>query len=276
MLTFELIQSVEDALVFDLTGTSPSYQGMRLSMTVEGPGGATYTSRNHISERSLHIDQPTPGTYKITFYTDRGATFSLRIGTGRSPFLSPDLQKYSFLLVPDVDPLTSRETANVRQFVQRGGNLIVLAELIKGETYFSWSNFAALNPLLAGCGIQFTGQTLTTTNYTMANNQRINILTNITPHEITQGITNVVSTGSTLVLTGTAQGLVFDDLGQPAIAIGQDKLGQCLAVGTGIGFNADFGLRQNDPLAQNIIQWAKVRVLFVIYLPIVIKGHSTL
>lgn len=83
---------------------------------------------------------------------------------------------------------------------------------------------------------------------------------------------NVVSTGSTLVLTGTAQGLVFDDVGQPAIAVDQEERGQCLALGTGIGFNADFSLRQNEPLAENIMQWAKVRVSLVIYLPVIIKS----
>ena len=195
-LSFELGQGVEGALIFDLTGTSPDYQGLRLSMTVRDPGGITYRSSNYISERSLHIDQPGLGKYSVGFYTDGGASFSLRVGIGRSPFLTTELQGYSFLLIPDVDPLTSREISNVNQFIQRGGNLIVLSELIRGERYFSSSNFVALNPLLRGCGIQFTGQVLTTTNYTIANSQRINILTNVVPHVITQDITNVVSTGA--------------------------------------------------------------------------------
>ena len=108
-LSFELSQEVEDALIFDLSGTSPDYQGLRLTMRVTDPQGISYRCYNHISERSLHIDQPTLGQYSIRFHTDRGADFSLTVGTGRSPFLTTDLSNYSFLFMPDADPLTDRE-----------------------------------------------------------------------------------------------------------------------------------------------------------------------
>lgn len=272
-LTFELSQEIEDALIFHLSGTTPGYNGLRLPMTVTDPEGIVYRSYNHISERSLHIDQPILGQYQIGFYTDSGADFSLTVGTGRSPFLTTYLPAYAFLLIPDSDPLTSREIESVKQFVERGGKLILLADLIRAPRYFSSSNFDALNALLADFDVQFTGELLTTSDYVMANNCEINVLTNIVPHQITQGITKVISTGSTLVLTGSAQGLVFDDEDNPAIAVGDRGWGQYLAVGTGIGFNADFRLRENDPLAENIVQWARAPAISRIYLPLVSKSY---
>ena len=210
--------------------------------------------------------------YNIRLRSSSGADFTVRVGTGRSPFLTTQLQSYSFLLIPDVDPLTSREIAKVNQFVESGGRLVVLADLIRSESYTSSSIFSALNPLLENCDIQFTGELLTTTHHTTANRQTVNILTNVVPHQITQGVTNVVSTGSTLDLTGSAQGLVFDDDGQPAIAVGSHGQGQCLALGTGIGFNADFGLTENDRLAHNIVLWAEGGMPFSIYLPIILRN----
>ena len=271
-LSFELSQEVEDALIFDLSGTSPDYQGLRLSMRVTDPEGISYRCYNHISERSLHIDQPTLGQYNIRFYTDRGADFSLTVGTGRSPFLTTALSSYSFLFIPDVDPLTDREIESVKQFVEGGGKLIVLSDLIRSPRYVSSSNFGALNALLADHGVQFTEELLTTSEYVIANGCEINILTNIVLHEVTQSITNVISTGSTLVLKGSAQGLVFDDEDNAVIAVGDQGWGQYLAVGTGIGFNADFGLRENDPLAENIMQWARTPAHYRIYLPIVLNS----
>jgi hypothetical protein len=66
---------------------------------------------------------------------------------------------------------------------------------------------------------------------------------------------------------------VLDDEDHPAIAVGDQGWGQYLAVGTGIGFNADFGLRENDPLAENIVQWARTPAVSRIYLPIVLKSY---
>lgn len=195
------------------------------------------------------------------------------MGTGKSPFLTTHLPAYSFLLIPDVDSLTSREIESVKQFVERGGKLIVLSDLIRAPRYVSSSNFNALNALLADFDVQFTGELLTTSDYVMANKCEISILTNIVLHQVTQGITNVISTGSTLVLTGSVQGLVFDDEDNPAIAVGDQGWGQYLAVGTGIGFNADFRLRENDPLAENIVQWARTPAVSRIYLPIVLKSY---
>jgi hypothetical protein len=270
-LQFELDRALEDALVFDLSGSTADYGGLRLTMDVTAPGDVRYRSWNHISERSLHIDQPPQGQYTVAFYTDLGADFSLRIGTARSPFLTADLLSYAFLLVPDVDPLSPREVDSVERFLQGGGNLVVLSDLIMGPTYSSSSNFGALNTLLAPCDMQFTGQLLTSTHQITANGQSITVLSNIVPHEITQGITQVVSTGSTLALTGTAQGLVFDAQAEAAVAVSTVGRGQCLALGVGIGFNSDFWLRQNDPLADNTVRWAQDRAPYVVYLPLISK-----
>ena len=273
-LQFELDREIQDALVFDLSGTTTSYDGLRLAREVTAPGGDRYRSFNHISERSLHIDQPPQGQYSIAFYTDLGASFSLRIGTARSPFLTTDLLSYAFLLVPDVDPLSPGEVDAVARFVQGGGNLVVLSDLIMGPSYISSSNFGALNTLLAPCDMQFTGQLLTSTHQITANGQSITVLSDIAFHEITQGITEVVSTGSSLVLSGAARGLVFDEQGQPAVAVSSVGRGQCLALGVGIGFNSDFWLRQNDPLADNVVRWALNRARYAIYLPAISKGWA--
>jgi len=273
-LQFELDREIEDALVFDLSGSTAGYDGLRLTMEVTAPDGVEYRSHNHISERSLHIDQPPQGQYTIAFYSDLGASFDLRIGIARSPFLTTNLLGYAFLLVPDVDPLSPREVDSVEHFVQAGGNLVVLSELIRGPTYYSSSNFEALNVLLAPCDMQFTGQLLSSTLQITANGQSIPVLSDIALHEVTQGITEVVSTGSTLALSGAARGLVFDGQGQPAVAANSVGRGQCLALGVGIGFNVDFWLRQNDPLADNIVRWARDRARYAIYLPAISNGWA--
>jgi len=273
-LQFELDREIEDALAFDLSGSTAGYDGLRLTMEVTAPDGVEYGSYNHISQRSLHIDQPPQGQYTIAFYSDLGASFDLRIGIARSPFLTPDFLSYAFLLVPDVDPLSPREVDSVERFVQGGGNLVLLSELITGPTYHSSSDFDALNTLLAPCDMQFTGQLLTCTHQITVNGQSMSALTDIVPHEITQGITEVVSTGSTLDLGGAARGLVFDGEGQPVIAVNSVGRGQCLALGVGIGFNSDFWVRQNDPLAGNIVRWALNRARCAIYLPAVSKAWA--
>lgn len=64
-LTFELDQAVDDALLFHLTGATPGYDGLRAAFTVTDPIGGVYHYSNHISDRTLHIDQPVQGTYTI-------------------------------------------------------------------------------------------------------------------------------------------------------------------------------------------------------------------
>ena len=271
-LSYHLEQEVADALIFDLTGTTEGYDGLRSSMSVTDPDGVLYRSYNHLSERSLHIDQPVQGEYHIRFYSDLGATFALRVGTGQSPFLADEIADHRFLFVPDVDPLTDREIASAKRFMQAGGKMIVIADTIDGPSYRASPNVDALNDLVEEYGIQLSREMLTTTHTIIANKQPINVLTHIVPHEVTQGITQVLSTGSVLVVTGTAEGLVFDDAENAAIAVSEQGLGQCLVVGTGIGFNSDFGLRQNDPLAVNIMQWTTM--IHRTYLPRALQGGS--
>jgi hypothetical protein len=273
-LDFELDRPLEGALVFDLTGSTPDYGGLRLSMRVNAPDDARYRSYNHLSERSLHIDQPPQGWYSIRFYTDSGADFALRIGTARSPYLTTNLIPYAFLMVPDVDPLSPREVSSIDAYVQGGGRLVVLSDLIKGRSYISSSNFDALNTLLAPCDMQFTGQLLTSSHHITANNQSITVLSDIVAHDITEGITEVVSTGSAIMLDGSAEGLVFDHEGQAAVAVNSTGQGHCLALGVGIGFNSDFSLRQNNPLADNIVRWALSGEPHVIFLPAISNAWS--
>ena len=266
-LQFELDRDIEDALVFDLSGSTAGYGGLRVRMEVIAPGDVRYRSHSNLSERSLHIDQPPQGQYNIEFYSDLGASFDLRIGLARSPFMTTNLLGYSFLLVPDVDPLSTRELDRVHRFVQEGGNLVVISELIRSLGHYSSSDFGALNTLLSPCDMQFTGEQLTST----VEAQGMPALSDIVPHEVTQGITEVVSTGSTLALSGAARGLVFDGQGQPVVAVNSVGRGQCLALGVGIGFNADFWLRHNDPLADNIMRWARNRARYALYLPLISK-----
>jgi hypothetical protein len=55
------------------------------------------------------------------------------------------------------------------------------------------------------------------------------------------------------------------------VAVNSVGRGQCLALGVGIGFNADFWLRHNDPLADNIVRWARNRARYALYLPLISK-----
>jgi len=260
------------ALVVDLQGTSDDYPGLNVLLYLIDAQDRFLEAMGRTSARGLHLDQPTAQTYRVLLQAYGTATCTLEIGTGQSPFLTTPLDDYSFLLFPDSGPLSDRELARIQQFVQEGGNLVVLGELLEAPRYHRASNFDALNELLEGCGMQFTGQLLTTTLTTTANNQTISILTDVRPHALTEGIDEVASTGSTLSLSGTAQGLVFDDQGDPVMAVSRMGRGQCLAIGTGVAFDTDFHLRQNDPLAANIIEWASVRGSYVIYLPVVRRG----
>ena len=255
-VSFELTEQVDDALLFHLSGSSPSYEGMRMSFTVEDPLGVTYRQWNHLSERTLHIDRPVQGTYLIHLYTDSGATFTLDVGVGKSPFMTIDLSRYHALVVPDIDPLSAREIDNLHDYVDAGGKLVVLSDFIQGTRYYTSSNFTALNDLLEPTNIQFTGELLTSTAHVTANTQEINVLNDIRPSRVTSGVTQVVSTGSTLSITGSATGLVFDDAGEPVIALERQGDGEVLVVATGIGFNADFSLSENDLLATRIVEWA--------------------
>ncbi len=255
-LSFELTEPVDDALLFHLSGSSPDWQGMRMGFSVEDPLGDIYRQSNHLGERTLHIDRPVQGTYLIHFYTDRGSTFTLDIGIGKSPFTTIDLSRYHALVVPDIDPLSAREIDYLHDFVDAGGKLVILSELIQGTSYFSSSNFAALNDLLEPTNIQLTGELLTSTAHVTANLQEINVLTDVRPGRVTSGVTQVISTGSTLSITGSATGLVFDDAGKPVIALDRQGDGEVLVVATGIGFNSDFNLDENDLLATRIVEWA--------------------
>jgi len=255
-LSFELTEQVDDALLFHLSGSTPNYQGVRLSLEVEDPLGVEYRQANDVSERTLHIDQPVQGTYLIHLYSDNGATFTLDIGVGKSPFMTIDLSHYHALIVPDLDPLSPREINNLKSYVDAGGKLVVLSDFIQGASYFSSSNFTALNNLLEPTNIQFTGELLTSTDHVTANHQEINVLSDVRPSRVTSGVTQVVSTGSTLDVTGSATGLVFDDEGEPVIALDRQGSGEVLVVGTGIGFNGDFHLSENDLLATRIVEWA--------------------
>lgn len=272
--TYTLGAPLAESLVFDLRGSSSSFDGLHVNMWVEDPTHVEFAHYDRTYERSWHLDQPVVGEYQVELRASLQSTCTLQIGTGQSPFLARPLGGYAFLALPDLDPLSDREIGRVEQFVQSGGNLLVLAEHIRGESYYSSSNFQALNELLDGCGMQLTGDKLTTVVTTTANRQTINIMTDIRPHPLTEGIAAVTATGTTLDLTGGAQGLVFDDAGDPVIAVSRNGLGQCLAVGTMIGFNADFHLEENDPLAPNIVRWASKRMSHQVFLPVTARNRQ--
>ncbi|MCD4748313.1 MAG: hypothetical protein K8R59_02975 [Thermoanaerobaculales bacterium] len=255
-LTFELDEPIADALLLHLSGETPDYDGFRSSFEVTDPGGVTYELSNHTSERTLHIDQPVQGTYTIRLYSDMGGSFTLEVGAGVSPFLTLDLAAYKAVFVPDIDQLTAREIEVVRAYLEVGGKLVVISDFIQGVSYYSSSNFSALNDLISPSGIRFTEELLRTTEVVTANRQEINVLTDIVESPLTRGVSQVVSTGSTLDLSGSAQGLVFDDDGEAAIAFDRQGLGEYLVVATGIGFNSDFSLHENDLLATRIVEWA--------------------
>ena len=254
--TFELDEQVDDALLFHLSGNTPDYSGFRASFVVTDPNEVEYRLSNHTSERTLHIDQPVQGTYTIHMFSDRDGTFSLEVGTGISPFLTLDLTAFTALFVPDLDPLTSREIDAVRAFLDIGGKLVVISDFIQGLSYYSSSNFPALNDLLSPSGIQFTAELAHSNEVVTANQQEINVFDDVVDSPVTRGVDSVISTASTLALSGGAQGLVFDDDGKPVVALDQQGFGDYLAVATGIGFNSDFNLDENDLFATRIVEWA--------------------
>lgn len=265
-LIFELDEPVDDALLLHLSGETPDYGGFRSSFEVTDPSGAIYQLPNHTSERTLHIDQPVQGTYTVNMYSNLGGTFTLEVGTGLSPFLTLDLAAYTAVFVPDLDKLTAREIEAVRAYLEIGGKLVVISDFIQGTSYYSSSNFPALNDLLSPSGIQLTGELLYTTEVITANNQEINVLEDVVDSPITRGVSQVISTGSTLALSGSAQCFVFDDDGEAVIAFDRQGLGEYLVVATGIGFNSDFRLEENDLLATRIVEWAN-GLSTVLYLP---------
>ena len=269
--TYTLDSALPDSLVFDLRGSSSNFSGLHLNMYVYEPTGPNYMHFDRTYARSFHLDQPVGGEYRVQLRASRESTCTLQIGAGQSPFLTAPLDSYSFLIVPDIDSLSSREVETIQQYVQDGGNLVVLAEHIWGPSYYSKSNFAALNQVLPVCGIEIDDQLLTSTVTIPANQQIMSVLRDIRPHPVTDAITEVVATGSTLSLSGVAEGLVFDDTGSPVIAVSHYGKGQCLVLGTAIGFNADFRLDQNDPLAANIIDWAKRRLSHRVFLPLAVR-----
>jgi len=263
-----------ETLIVDLEGSTPGFGGLNVYLTVWDSQTAIRDPQAYVSAQSLHVDQPISQTYRVRLWAFGASTCTLKIGSGQSPFLSTPLDSYAFLLFPGSGPLSARETARIHQYVQDGGKLVVLASYLVGHHYYVGSSFEAMNELLNGCGMEFTGQLLTTTLTTEINGQTINILTDIRPHSLTQGVDQVVSTGSTLQLSGAAQGLVFDDQGDPVIAVSQVGSGQCLAIGTGIGFMVPFHQPANDPLAANLIEWASVRGNYVVFLPVVLRGSQ--
>lgn len=265
-LAFELETAVDDALLFHLSGDTPDYGGFRSRFEVTDPVGTTYHLNNHTSERTLHIDQPVLGTYIINMRSDSGGTFTLEVGAGVSPFLTLDLASYSSVFVPDIDQLTEREIDAVRDYLQVGGKLVVISDFIRGTSYFASSNFPALNDLLSPSGIQLTGVLARSSEVVTANQQEINVFDDVADSPLTRGVTQVVSTGSTLSLSGSAQGLVFDDDGEAVISFDRQGLGEYLVVATGIGFNADFDLDENDLLATRIVEWAN-GLTTALYLP---------
>jgi len=254
--TFELDEQIDDALLFHLSGNTPDYSGFRASFVVTDPNEVEYRLANHTSERTLHIDQPVQGTYTIHMFSDRDGTFTLEVGTGISPFLTLDLAAFTALFVPDLDPLTSREIDAVRAFLDIGGKLVVISDFIQGSSYYSSSNFPALNDLLSPSGIQFTAELAHSNEVVTANHQEINVFDDVVDSPVTRGVDSVISTASTLALSGGAQGLVFDDDGNAVVALDQQGFGDYLAVATGIGFNSDFGLDENDLFATRIVEWA--------------------
>jgi len=272
--TYTLDAPVAESLVFDLRGSSKDFDGLQVNLWVREPTRARFGHFDRTYERSWHLDQPVVGEYQVELEARRQSTCTLQIGTGQSPFLATPLDGYAFVALPDIDPLSDREIGRIEQFVQSGGNLLALAEHIRAESYYSSSNFPALNELLDSCGMQLTGDKLATVMTTTANCQTINVLTDIRPHPLTEGIIAVTATGTTLDLTGGAQGLVFDDAGDPVIAVSRNGLGQCLAVGTMIGFNADFHLEENDRLAANIVEWASKRMSYRAFLPLTVRKRQ--
>lgn len=255
-LTFELDQQVDDALLFHLSGSTPGYDGFRASFTVVDPNEVEYRLPNHTSERTLHIDQPALGTYTIHMFTDTAGSFTVDVGTGISPFLTLDLAAFTALFLPDLDQLTSREIDAVRAYLEIGGKLVVISDFIQGGSYSSSSNFPALNDLLSPSGIRFTGELAVSDQVVTANNQQITVFDDVVDSPVTRGVDTVISTSSTLDLSGGAQGLVFDDNREAVVALDQQGLGDYLVVGTGIGFNSDFRLDENDLFATRIVEWA--------------------
>lgn len=254
--TFELDEQVDDALLFHLSGNSPDYGGFRASFTVTDPNEVEYRLSNHTSERTLHIDQPVQGTYTIHMFSDRDGSFTLEVGTGISPFLTLDLAAFTALFVPDLDQLTTREIDAVRAFLDTGGKLVVISDFIQSATYRTSSDFPALNDLLSPSGIQFTGELALSNEVVIANQNEINVFDDVVDSPITRGVESVISTASTLALSGRAQGLVFDDDGDAVVALDQQGFGDYLVVATGIGFNSDFSLDENDLFATRIVEWA--------------------
>jgi len=254
--TFELDEQVDDALLFHLSGNTPGYNGFRGSFTVVDPNEVEYRLWNHTSERTLHIDQPVQGTYTVYMFTDTDGSFSVEVGTGVSPFLTLDLAAFTALFLPDLDPLTPREIDAVRAYLDTGGKLVVISDFIQGGSYVSSSNFEALNDLLSPSGIQFTGELAVSDEVVTANNQEITVFDDVVDSAVTRGVESVISTASTLDLEGGAQGLVFDDNDDAVVALDQQGFGDYLVVGTGIGFNADFHLDENDLFATRIVEWA--------------------
>lgn len=254
--TFELDEQVDDALLFHLSGSTPGYNGFRASFSVTDPNEVEYRLPNHTSERTLHIDQPVQGTYTIRMFSDMDGSFTVEVGTGVSPFLTLDLSAFTALFVPDLDQLTSREIDAVRAYLDTGGKLVVISDFIQGPSYYASSNFTALNDLLSPSGIGFTGELATSDEVVIANNQEITVFDDVVDSPITSGVDSVSSTASTLTLSGGAQGLVFDEDGDAVVALDQQGFGDYLVVATGIGFNSDFHLDENDLFATRIVEWA--------------------
>jgi hypothetical protein len=264
--TFELDVPVDGALLVHLSGSTPNYDGFRASFTVTDPNQMEYRLFNHTSERTLHIDQPAQGTYTVHLFSDQEGSFTVEVGTGISPFLTLDLAAFSALFVPDLDQLTTREVEAVRAYLDIGGKLVVVSDLIRGASYSSSSNFPALNDLLSPSGIRFTGELAVSDEIVVANHQEITVFDDVVDSPLTRGVELVTSTASTLELSGGAQGLVFDANGDAVLALDQQGLGDYLVVATGIGFNSDFHLDQNDLLATRIVEWAN-GLSVVLYLP---------
>ncbi len=125
-------EPISEALVVDLQGTSQGISGLNTIMYLYEGGDLIQRTFDSTSARSLHLDRPPSQTYRIQLESLRPSTCTLRVGIGQSPYLAEPLDDYAFLLVSDSGPLSNREIARIHQFVEAGGNLVAMAQLIDG------------------------------------------------------------------------------------------------------------------------------------------------
>jgi len=153
------------------------------------------------------------------------------------PITSDVLDGYdAFVTVRALTMYTSDELSAIRMFVVNGGGLLVVGDS-NPSVYTSLTSFAGISWVFGGVY-----------GYT----------TNITPHEVTQGVNQVFFSGpaAMLTLSGSAQALVRDTYMEIMLAVNWYGRGRVLAFADQDALrDYSIGVADNRRLATNMIAW---------------------